>query len=255
LTDSTGNMLLAKELIGRTFAGLTNIDSVLCAPNFTLWPQFFAAHEQHTLLVAALKKLDDMETRRARRQMKEYQTNLAPSPTKPALQSLFLPDSYYDFQEGHYDGVIHHFREMHLTSWPEDEVAGLSSFLKRLYGLCPTPNTQTHLLHLASYGEILPHVDNTSASGSWIMGVSLGGERVLRMEGPNGDTFDVTLPSGSVYLQRDSMRFQYKHSILKRLADGSDGQRLSIMIRDLPRSSAICNDVLAHQPLGSAILF
>ncbi|GLB35086.1 putative 2OG-Fe(II) oxygenase superfamily protein [Lyophyllum shimeji] len=133
---------------------------------------------------------------------------------------------------------------MHLNSWPEAEVAGLSSILKRLYALCPTPDTQTHLLHLASYGEILPHVDNVSASGSWIMGVSLGGERMLRMEGPNGDNdmFEVLLPSGSVYLQRDSMRFQYKHSILKgQLADGSDAraaQRLSIMIRDLPRSSS-----------------
>ncbi|KAG6874272.1 hypothetical protein C0995_001497 [Termitomyces sp. Mi166 len=69
------------------------------------------------------------------------------------------------------------------------------------------------------------------------MGVSLGGERILRMEGLNGSdgSFDVPLPSGSVYLQRDAMRYQYKHSILKdKLSYGQDpriGQRLSIMIR------------------------
>jgi alkylated DNA repair protein alkB family protein 7 len=93
---------------------------------------------------------------------------------------------------------------MHLTSWPESEIPGLSSSLKRLYSLCPSHDTQTHLLHLASSGEILPHVDNLSASGSWILGVSLGSERVLRMENPAEaeDSFDILLPSGSVYLQK-----------------------------------------------------
>jgi alkylated DNA repair protein alkB family protein 7 len=141
---------------------------------------------------------------------------------------------------------------MHLASWPE-EIDGLAPTLSRLHSLCPTPRIQTHLLHLASYGRILPHVDNISASGSWILGVSLGGERTLRMEGPveeHGD-FDIVLPSGSVYLQkcvsststayipalmalRNSMRFTYNHSILAANKDGQDtntSQRLSIMIR------------------------
>jgi len=63
---------------------------------------------------------------------------------------------------------------------------------------------QTHLLHLASHGEILPHVDNVFASGSWILGVSLGAARILRMEHveDENDCFDVLLPSGSVYVQR-----------------------------------------------------
>lgn len=76
--------------------------------------------------------------------------------------------------------------------------------------LYPNPsNTQMHLLHLASNGEIRPHVDNIGASGSWILGVSLGSERVLRMEsvednanGTPEHMFDVSLPSGSVYIQK-----------------------------------------------------
>ena len=107
------------------------------------------------------------------------------------------------FAQGHYDGVIHNFREMHVTSWPEATTPGLASILERLYALCPTKDIQTHLLHLASYGEILPHIDNISASGSWILGVSLGAERIMRMESVAGrDAFDVLLPSGSVYLQK-----------------------------------------------------
>lgn len=91
---------------------------------------------------------------------------------------------------------------MHLTVWPS--VPGLTSILNRLHSLLPTTvDIQTHLLHLASNGRILPHVDNVEASGTWIFGVSLGSERILRMMGPgNNDNFDVVLPSGSVYLQR-----------------------------------------------------
>jgi alkylated DNA repair protein alkB family protein 7 len=68
-------------------------------------------------------------------------------------------------------------------------------------------NTSTHLLHLAPHGEILPHVDNLDASGSVIIGVSLGAERTLRLRAKAGkedesEGWEVKLSSGSVYLQR-----------------------------------------------------
>ncbi|KAJ6608590.1 hypothetical protein B0H10DRAFT_519164 [Mycena sp. CBHHK59/15] len=103
---------------------------------------------------------------------------------------------------------------MHLTSWPTSE---------------------THLLHLAADGEIHPHVDSITASGSWILAVSLGAERLLRLQGPkeSSDFFEVLLPSGSVYIQRDSLRFEYKHSIPRMgTFEGREitgGQRVSIM--------------------------
>lgn len=93
---------------------------------------------------------------------------------------------------------------MHLTSWPTELFPALSAVLERLYSLCPGTDTQTHLLHLSSHGEILPHVDNVSASGTWILGVSLGDERTLRMSGVDDkrQEFELSLPSGSVYLQK-----------------------------------------------------
>ncbi|KAF9458671.1 hypothetical protein BDZ94DRAFT_1270194 [Collybia nuda] len=199
--------------------------------DFTLWPTYFSGPEQRILLTAALRKLDRMDSRAARQQRKAYRLNTT---CGSSLQHVFLPDAYYEFEEGHYDGVIHNFREMHLTCWPQD-VNGLLPILTRLHSLCPTPKTQTHLLHLASQGYIRPHIDNIDASGSWILGVSLGGERILRMEGPTEDhgNFDIVLPSGSVYLQKNAMRFTFKHSILK--GESKDTcQRLSIMIRDVP---------------------
>ena len=99
---------------------------------------------------------------------------------------------------------------MRVSTWDDEKDPVFRSALGRLETLCPKAGgTQTHLLHLATDGEIRPHVDNTDASGSWILGVSLGSNRVLRMESVESDsdcsarhTFDLTLPSGSVYIQR-----------------------------------------------------
>ncbi|KAF8228922.1 hypothetical protein L208DRAFT_217021 [Tricholoma matsutake] len=226
------------RLLQRTFSTLPNSDAVSYTRDFILWPTFLTLSEQRILLTTALRKLDSIDSTQTRRRRKVYGSSpVLSSVSTKTLHELFFPDHYYDFQEGHYDGVIRHFREMNLASWPTAD-DGLKPILDRLYSLCPTRNIQTHLLHLASYGEILPHVDNTSASGSWILGVSLGAERTLRMEGPfegHHRTFDVPLPSGSAYLQRDFMRFNYKHSILKEDVSNNSitrlGQRLSIMLR------------------------
>nr|GAT59640.1 predicted protein [Mycena chlorophos] len=198
--------------------------------NFSFHPSFFSLAEQRVLVNAALHKLDAMESGAHRRKRKAFirASNYSPENTK-TLQEMFLPDEYYEFHEGHYDGVINNYREMHLSSWPTSDFSDLPPILERLHALLPSQDTQTHLLHLASDGEIRPHVDNTAASGTWILGCSLGADRVLRMENEGGDdVFTLPLPSGSVYIQRDELRFNYKHSIL--LGDG--GQRLSIMIRD-----------------------
>ncbi|KAG2348468.1 hypothetical protein BDR05DRAFT_957095 [Suillus weaverae] len=203
---------------------------------FKFFPEFLSLSEQRTLLSAALSKLDSTETKQARKQRKDF---LASHPQEHrAIEDIFLPDAYYNFQEGHYDGVIRHYREMHLSSWPEHQNPGLSSVLARLQGLYPTSNIQTHLLHLSSVGEILGHVDNIEASGTWILGVSLGAARVLRMESTSNpeDSFEVLLPSGSVYLQMDSVRYDYNHSVLKAGrflgCEIKAGQRVSVMVRD-----------------------
>lgn len=107
---------------------------------------------------------------------------------------------------------------MTVSSWPDASPPELSRILLRLYelidprntqpnpGLTTPPNIQTHILHLASTGVILPHVDNVEASGGVIAGISLGDTRILRMSrgttSSDGASFDVLLESGSVYIQR-----------------------------------------------------
>jgi len=215
--------------------------------DFVLYPGFFTLSEQRILLNIALQKLDSTESRRDQKRRKAFLSSRPPlNIHSSSLKESFLPDEYYAFEEGHYDNVIRNYREMHLSTWPETEVAGLPSILARLRTLYPTSDTQTHLLHLASTGEIFPHVDNVSASGSWILGVSLGAERIMRMESASSmeESFEVLLQSGSVYLQRDTVRFGYKHSILKagifRGREVVGGPRMSIMVRN--RKAVTRND-------------
>ena len=188
---------------------------------------------------------------------------------------------------------------MHVTAWP-DEMPEVLPLLYRLRRLHPDTDTQTHVLHLASTGAIAvrflerkkhylvdslafvpqPHVDNVDAFGyvhsmihtapyisptmvfrSWILGVSLGDPRSMRLEARDkalGHSYEMVLPSGSVYLQRQArrnisrvktypwaltrryrgdLRYNYTHSISLPAADGTQHapttgrQRVSIMIR------------------------
>ncbi|KAH9079443.1 hypothetical protein EDB83DRAFT_2540098 [Lactarius deliciosus] len=215
--------------------------------DFQWFPRFFNPTEQYALLSAALRKLDVAEPRAARKRRRDFLVSHQQDRLRDTgdLKDVFLPDEFYHFEEGHYDGVIKRFRETRVSSWDGETDPVFRSALGRLEVLRPNAgSTQTHLLHLASDGEILPHIDNIDASGSWILGVSLGSDRVLRMESVEADsdcsprhTFDVTLPSGSVYIQRDDVRYNYKHSILRaepipaQVAPQAQGQRLSIMVR------------------------
>jgi len=220
----------------RSLSQLAATKGSLVPEGFMLFSEFFDTREQRLLLTTALSQLDALEGKRVRKLQREHRAKNLISESSP-LEGLFLPEQYYTFQEGHYDNVIRDYREMHISSWPESQVHGLTSVLDRLRALYPSPDIQTHLLHLSSSGEILPHTDNVYASGVWIMGVSLGATRMLRMASTNiaaPKMFDIMLPSGSVYLQRDDLRYNWRHAVLHPLdSDKSKrGQRVSIMVRD-----------------------
>ncbi|OCF33238.1 hypothetical protein I316_04979 [Kwoniella heveanensis BCC8398] len=219
--------------------------SVPADSDFYFWPNFFDEAECKILLEMALWKLDRVDSsikRRRNRQIAKRSSGLSSSGAgeceekeggtggrMEGLQGLFNKD--YGFEEGHYDSVIHKYRETLLSSLPSLSSSStaepnLSATLSRLYSLLlnreqhgsdsdngisslspdsipasssspqldtiPPPGTITHLLHLSPEGEILPHVDNLQASGSVICGVSLGAERTLRLRQKGDGTADET---------------------------------------------------------------
>ncbi|GAA95467.1 uncharacterized protein L969DRAFT_92599 [Mixia osmundae IAM 14324] len=145
----------------------------------------------------------------------------------PNISSLFLPKECYGFHSGHFDGVISGYRETTVSRFDDpfdaNERTTLLAVLKKIYvalgasdesvGFEPPTHLLMHLLHLSSSGRIDPHVDNIEASGGLLAGLSLGSERVMHLERSKDDAFSVLLPPGSLYIQRGTVRFDYKHSI------------------------------------------
>lgn len=72
--------------------------------NFSFWPTFLNEVEQTVVLRAALRKLDDNESKSMRRRRRDYlaaHQGLAsrlPSLGTPVTH-VFLPDEYYQFEE------------------------------------------------------------------------------------------------------------------------------------------------------------
>lgn len=73
-----------------------------------------------------------------------------------------------------------------------------------------------HILELeARKGGIKPHVDHLEASGEVVAGLCLGSTAVMDLihESDPDKHFQVLLPKGCFYFQRDSVRYRYKHGI------------------------------------------
>lgn len=89
------------------------------------------------------------------------------------------------YDDGHFDGVILHFRE---RTYP---IAALSAssqgVISRAYSLFPkTPTTGSHMdsvhaIDLDARGEIRNHVDSIKFSGSIICGISLLSDAIMRL--------------------------------------------------------------------------
>ncbi|SCZ96305.1 BZ3500_MvSof-1268-A1-R1_Chr8-2g10105 [Microbotryum saponariae] len=248
-------------------------------PGLWVYPSILSTSQQRVVLRHSLALLSSPSrtTSHARRLARNY---LKAHPDHP--KDTFLPPEAYEFEKGHFDGVITGYREMLVRPGMLPKVDDeLVHALAKVYSLLPpakvvasgsTPDSQAgssmgehpvdppdhlimHLLHLSSEGEIRPHIDHLEAFGTSIVGLSLGGERMMRFrkakQGPDQEPemlpegskneFDVLLEPGDAYVQTWPLRTQYTHEVLRtgeyegRLIGGS--QRLSIMLRDkLPGS-------------------
>ncbi|EGG05334.1 uncharacterized protein MELLADRAFT_116809 [Melampsora larici-populina 98AG31] len=200
--------------------------------DFEFYPNLINQEEQVQWIESLLLILNRQYPKRRNKKSK--------TKSKILNQEGFEKVDQYDFQDGHFDTVIKDFRE--------HEIRDLNSIsidsLKKLINLFPTTNHQSnlmaHILHLSETGRIDRHVDNPIASGPTILGLSLGGERVMHLFGNEEDkepVYKILLPPGSVYLQRNSIRYSLPHAIPEidefqgRNVGGT--QRLSLILRDV----------------------
>ena len=195
---------------------------------FHLFPTFYSEREQGTLLESALMVLDKRGVRRdpgsGRKVRRSKAEILNDRESKPGLQGWFMDEGAYEFEDGHFDGVIKTYRETSISDGLPDLAGADKSFrqtpmelIAKLDYMFADPagendngatGVEMHAIHLGSKGRIDGHVDGVESMGSTIVGVSLGAARIMRLqkdklaegekdEGP----IDVLLQSGSVYVQ------------------------------------------------------
>lgn len=210
-----------------------------------LLPSFLPRATQTLLLWHSLRllSLPSQTTSLARKTTRQWLKSNPSFPTGPPTADQLAhgvpgwPEWPFPAEEAsqwagaHFDGVISGYREMQVRRgmWPTDSPE-LTAALQKLYKLVPLPegaagagsvgvdegspdpppHVLLHLLHLSGEGEIRPHVDNLEASGGTIVSLSLGGERLLRLEktdqygGPGEgepDELEVLLEPGMVNVQ------------------------------------------------------
>lgn len=154
------------------------------------------------------------------------------------------------YEEGHWDGVIRHFREAAVPS-PSftPAFAHLASRVTGAGGLFPPPSREVgppkphaHVLELAAGGWIDAHVDSVKFSGGVVSGVCLLSDAVMLLTHVSAPSVRVTLllPRRCVYLLTGPSRYAFQHSVpvggtaecAFRGAPVHRGRRISLMFRD-----------------------
>ncbi|XP_039281074.1 alpha-ketoglutarate-dependent dioxygenase alkB homolog 7, mitochondrial isoform X2 [Nilaparvata lugens] len=141
--------------------------------------------------------------------------------------------------------AIHGFRETERLQWNEQNTI----ILRRIRDIAFPDSDQTlghvHILDLSEKGHIKPHIDSVRFCGNTIAGLSLLSDSVMRLaHEKNKDVFaDVLLKRRSMYIMKDSVRYDFTHEILPNSESKFKGEtihrlrRISLMCRNKPSPS------------------
>jgi len=91
--------MLARAPLLKQLTRAAKIHSYSEEKHLRLLPDYFSVSEQRVLLEASLSVLDAKESRRSRKKRQLFLKSLDPKQSKDNIESLFLPDEYYEFEE------------------------------------------------------------------------------------------------------------------------------------------------------------
>ncbi|GAB0089758.1 alpha-ketoglutarate-dependent dioxygenase alkB homolog 7, mitochondrial [Sergentomyia squamirostris] len=175
----------------------------------------------------------------------------------------YLKRMRYEFD--HWDDAIHGFRETERQHWYPQNKETIEKIRNTAFQGETLPHV--HILDLAADGLIKPHVDSVRYCGSTIAGVSLLSDSVMRLVRIDEEKYkqnvendyrkqpdkseenstdpgyfaDIYLPQNSLYIMRDTARFNFTHEILgndNSMFDGNPvikSRRISIVCRNKPK--------------------
>ncbi|KAJ6649120.1 Alpha-ketoglutarate-dependent dioxygenase alkB like 7, mitochondrial, partial [Pseudolycoriella hygida] len=169
----------------------------------------------------------------------------------------------YEFD--HWDDAIHGFRETERKHWYPHNKKVIQKIAEIAFKGQIMPHI--HILDLAENGVIKPHVDSSRYCGTTIAGLSLLSDSVMRLvrtdetkymqtkNGSNADEYrtlpkslnatssfyaDVLLKQRSLYIMRDTSRYNFTHEILGNEHGYFKGEkvtktrRISVICRNSP---------------------
>lgn len=146
----------------------------------------------------------------------------------------------YEFD--HWDNAIHGYRETERGNWNQEN----SKILNRVKELAFPPDVPklayVHILDLDAKGYIKPHIDAVRFCGNTIAGLSLLSSSVMRLvhEENKDKCVDILLKRRSLYIMKNTIRYNYTHEILRREDSKFKGgtiqreRRISVILRNEP---------------------
>ncbi|KAG5880884.1 hypothetical protein JTB14_001460 [Gonioctena quinquepunctata] len=146
----------------------------------------------------------------------------------------------YEFD--HWDDAIHGYRETERLNWNEEN----TKILNRVRSIAFPPHVSqlkfVHILDLDKNGYIKPHIDAIRFCGDTIAGLSLLTDSVMRLVHDQHKHLyaDILLKRRSLYIMKNSARFDYTHEILNneksyfRDEKISKDRRISVICRNEP---------------------
>ncbi|XP_003461145.1 alpha-ketoglutarate-dependent dioxygenase alkB homolog 7, mitochondrial [Cavia porcellus] len=146
------------------------------------------------------------------------------------------------YEYDHWDAAIHGFREIEKSRWTEASRVILQRVQVAAFGPGQTLLSPIHVLDLEPRGYIKPHVDSVKFCGATIAGLSLLSPSVMRLVHTQepGQWLELLLEPGSLYILRDSARYDFSHEILRDEESffGEHrvprGRRISVICRSVP---------------------
>ncbi|CAH1118084.1 unnamed protein product [Phaedon cochleariae] len=152
----------------------------------------------------------------------------------------YMKRLHYEFD--HWDDAIHGYRETERLKWNEQN----TKIIDRVRRIAFPPNVAqlkfVHILDLEKNGYIKPHIDAVRFCGDTIAGLSLLSDSVMRLVHDKNKTLyaDILIKRRSLYIMKDSARFDYTHEILNNENSIFKGERvlkerrISVICRNEP---------------------
>lgn len=149
----------------------------------------------------------------------------------------YISRLHYEYD--HWDNAIHGFRETERLHWTKPSTIILDRVRAKAFPPGKPQLKFVHVLDLSPDGFIKPHIDSVKFCGDTIAGLSLLSDSVMRLVHENDKTkvVDILLKCRSLYIMRNTARYNFTHEILKKedsVFNGAAvprGRRISVICR------------------------